>query len=83
MSVGDNVGIVEEREREGSSVRVSSLSMADLQAATRLLCFRHATFFMILSKEGPRILPQRVEPPRDCDDAIDDEEERESEISEI
>lgn len=64
-SAGDNVGIKEERDREGSSVRVSSLSMEDLQAATRFVCFRQATFLMILSKEGPRILPQRVEPPRD------------------
>lgn len=65
-------GIAEEIEGDGSSVRVSSWSRADLQAETRWLCLRHATFLMILSRQGPSTLPHRVEPPRGCVDAIDE-----------
>lgn len=48
------------------SERVSSLSRADLEAATSWECFLQATFLMILSSDGPRTQPQREGPPRVC-----------------
>lgn len=57
---------VQEAGSEEESERDSSLSIADLQAATSWECFRQATFLMILSREGPSTRPQLEGPPRDC-----------------
>lgn len=58
------------RAGSGESVRVSSLSRADLHDATSWECFLHATFFMILSSDGPRIRPDLDVPPSVCEDDI-------------
>lgn len=57
----------QEAGSEEESERVSSLSSADLQAATSWECFLHATFFMILSSDGPRTHPHLEGPPRVCE----------------
>lgn len=59
-----NEGMGESGKGVGGSERASRRSRADLQAATRLECLRQATFFTILSREGPRMRPGRELPPR-------------------
>lgn len=54
----------EVRSGFGESERESSLSNTDLQEETRLECFRHAAFLMILSRDGPTTRPLRDGPPR-------------------
>ncbi|KAK4757166.1 hypothetical protein SAY87_007293 [Trapa incisa] len=49
---------------ESDAGRISSLSRADLQAATIAECFLQAAFLIILSREGPIARPHRDWPPR-------------------
>lgn len=58
-------GMGEEESGEGRSETAARASRADLQAATRWPCFRHATFLIILSSDGPRMRPHRDGPPRE------------------
>lgn len=52
---GEEEGLEEEDEEE----RELRFSRADLQAAVRLECFRHAMFLMIFSMDGERICAKR------------------------
>lgn len=63
--IGDLGSTMDESETE------SSLSSADLQAATKCECLRHAAFFTILSSDGPRRRPAREGPPRVWEADID------------